>query len=167
MKIKPPTFTQAELKDWLIYDTQSGDFFRRRKYRKQSAGDKAGFLHATGYIVIGLFGEKWKAHHLAWYYVTGLWPKETIDHEDRVRNNNAFSNLRPASKREQSFNRSAQRRKKSSQYVGVFAKGRKWMAAVRTNGVLNYLGTFETEEMARDAYESAKSKVHVFKARAS
>lgn len=49
-------------------------------------------------------------------------------------------------------------KKKASRYVGVFRAGKKWKSQVQHNGIQNYLGIYNTEEEARDAYLIYKQK---------
>ena len=60
-------------------------------------GSTAGTALSSGYVQIMVDGEKYLAHRLAWFYETGLWPNEQIDHQNTDKSDNAFSNLRLAS----------------------------------------------------------------------
>ena len=71
-------------------------------------------------------------HHFVWLLKTGEEPMSTVDHIDRNKSNNQFSNLRLATKQEQSQHRSRQKNNTSG-YVGVYHKVDK-----RGNGYRDY-----------------------------
>lgn len=57
-------------------------------------------------------------------------------------------------------NTSKDRKNKTSKYTGVswHKQSNKWLAQFRENGSVKYLGTFETEEEARDAYNISQER---------
>lgn len=83
------------------------------------------------------------------------------DHIDGNGLNNQRNNLRTATQLQNMMNRHG-KRGGSSSFKGVWAdpspRNRKlWRAAIRLNGKLKYLGRFETEQEAGDAYAAAAS----------
>jgi hypothetical protein len=102
--------TQAELKRLFYYHPESGDFVRLvRTANCNRVGDQAGWQlsEKSPYLVINVAGTEYLAHRLAYFYMTGTWV-EFIDHEDTVKHHNWWSNLRPASKPQNSYNRGPQ-----------------------------------------------------------
>src|SRR5690348_8900862 len=92
-----PSLSQAHLKELLRYDPETGKFFWLVRARRRSRiGDEAGSDHGQGYIEIGIEGRRYLAHRLAWFYMTGEWPPEMVDHKDLCRSNNRWANLRLA-----------------------------------------------------------------------
>jgi hypothetical protein len=88
--------TQKRLKDLLHYDPDTGIFICK-EYRGPNAqtGDIAGCVNKQGYGQIQIDCKQYKAHRLAWLYMKGYFPKNiNIDHLDRDKTNNKFSNLR-------------------------------------------------------------------------
>jgi hypothetical protein len=82
-------------------------------------------------------------------------PKQQIDHRDGNKINNCVQNLRIVSNQQNQWNQ-------------LKAKGfcwnkryQKYMAYIKLNGKLIYLGYFLTEEEARAAYLAAKQVYHV------
>lgn len=62
-----------------------------------------------------------------------------------------------------SVNRQNLRRAKANSttgVLGVFRSGRKFIAKLRLEGREQYLGTFETSELAYAAYVAAKRELH-------
>jgi len=93
--------------------------------------------------------------------MTGEWPKNQIDHIDREKSNNRFSNLREANNAQNNSNRPAQQNNKSG-YKGVSPVNRRlpWVAQIRVAGKSIWLGRFETKELAYAAYCRAAKEHH-------
>ncbi|WP_424578945.1 HNH endonuclease [Bradyrhizobium sp. USDA 241] len=109
--------------------------------------------------MIAVDGVRYYEHNLAWLYMTGELPPAgfTVDHEDRVRSNNRWSNLRLASDAQQNANQGARSNSKTG-FRGVHSNGKgRFRARIKINGKSVSLGTFDTVEEGAAAYE-AKAK---------
>ncbi|MEI5680503.1 MULTISPECIES: HNH endonuclease [unclassified Mesorhizobium] len=153
--------TLERLKQVVHYDRETGIFTRLEDHWRSPAGLEAGYLRPDGYRTITVDGERHLGHRLAWFYVTGAWPADQIDHMDRNRGNNRFANLREVTIAENGLNRSS-RAGSSSRYPGVkFRKDRgRWTARISLNFKHYNLGCFDTEEQAYAAYRAAKINLH-------
>ena len=129
------TITQAELKRLLTYDPETG-IFKWNVYRSDNAraGDIAGAMEKTGYVDISVNAKRYKAHRLAFLYMTGSWPKNQIDHKNKVRNDNKWLNLREASASENAQNRSVSIRS-STGHKCIIKKIRGYQVVITRNGV--------------------------------
>lgn len=80
------------------YNPETGEFVWKQPVGKRcKPGQKAGSVNAEGYLVVGVNGISFLVHKVIWFYMTGHWPDypdEVVDHIDRVRLNNRWSNLR-------------------------------------------------------------------------
>ena len=131
-----------KLKTLLHYDSKSGDFIWKTSVNDRiKIGDKAGSLYNNGYVNISIGGKRYKAHRLAFLYMTGKFPTGQIDHVNKDRSDNRWSNLREVSHVENQRNR-----EDSADCLGVcfdFAK-KKWRAYTdRYNGKAKFLGNFD------------------------
>ena len=102
--------TLAQLKSLLFYDPITGFFgwvARNSKFAsRRKPGQKAGFINSSGYVEIEVLGKRYLAHRLAWFYVTGTWPENTIDHINFVRCDNRWENLQDIAQSENSSQKS-------------------------------------------------------------
>jgi len=136
--------TQQRLRELLHYDKITGVFTWIHRKSGITVGQVAGCRHNKhGYVDIKLDGRSYKAHRLAVLYVDGYFPELTVDHEDRVRHNNAYENLREASYQCQSRN-CTKARNNTSSVTGVRwrAQRNRWQAFVMVSGEMKYLGHF-------------------------
>lgn len=83
---------QHKLKSQMNYDPETGVL---TWLRGQRAGKTAGCF-ADGYINIAFDGKNYRAHVLAWLWMTGAWPTHEVDHENRDGTDNKWKNLRAA-----------------------------------------------------------------------
>ena len=82
-----------------------------------------------------------------------------IDHIDNNKLNNMTTNLQLITNKK---NTSKDRKNKTSKYTGVswHEQSNKWLAQFRKNGSVKYLGTFESEEEAKDAYNTSQERMY-------
>ena len=144
----------AELREWLRYDTKTGEFFWiKTPGRRTKAGSKAGY-DARGYTEIRVRRNRVLAHRLAWLFVYGEDPGEKqIDHINCDRGDNRIVNLRLASSKDNSGNK-RKKQDTTSNLKGVswYKRKRKWQAQIRLNGKSKHLGYFHSEQEAHAAY---------------
>ena len=156
-KIQKDQLTQEILKEYFHYCPLSGVW---TQIKKTHAWDNTRRLHAPlgyvdgrGHVHFSVFGFKYKAHRLAWFYMTGKWPKDQIDHIDGNKTNNIFSNLREATNAENQLNR--RKIKAISGYKGVYPYKRKDGKIIKWAAQYNkkHLGVFLKPEDAAKVYD--------------
>lgn len=151
----------ARLRALLSYNSATGVFtWRVDRGGKARAGTRAGSVGPSGYVLIGIDGEKYYGQRLAWLYVTGVWPAVKIDHRSTNRSDNSWLNLREADDFQNAQN--AKGKRSSGKHKGVYwdAQTGKWRAQVVAKGVTISLGRFSDLDEARSAYNKAAEQHH-------
>lgn len=152
--------TQKHLKQFLDYDSETGDFTWTVCPRAALSGRRAGARDKKGYVQIQLLGKIYKAHRLAWLWMTGAWPEHHIDHRNMVTGDNRWINIRSVSKQINQQNVRQPKSNNRSGFLGVIKKRKKWRAAITINKRTKHLGTYDTPEQAHAAYLKAKRQFH-------
>jgi len=149
--------------DWL-----SQEYLRRRfsydplegvlRWRNgRSAGRVAGTIKPDGYVYVGISNTVLVAHRIIWRFVTGKWPANDIDHINRVKSDNVFSNLRESDRSENQINSPP---RGAVKFRGVSKSGDRWVARISRDGQRIYLGHFSTPEKAAAAYLAKANEVY-------
>lgn len=154
--------TAQYLRDILNYDQDTGIFRWSKQRPRIKVGDIAGTPAAKGHVAIKIDGSSYKAHRLAWLYMTGTWPKDQIDHINRIPDDNRYSNLCECNTAENCQNQGL-RKNNTSGYQGVSFHKRsgEWRAMININGRATVIGSFADAETAGAAYMAAKRRHHV------
>ena len=122
---------------------------------KKGWSEAKGYINYYGYITIRLNRKDYKNHRIIAYAFLGLDindSKQQIDHIDRNRQNNNMNNLRIVTNQENNFNKNAK---------GFTKSKNKYRAYINLNNKQIYIGMFDTEEEAHQAYLQAKEKYHI------
>lgn len=176
MKVKeyPP---QTYLRECFDYNPDTGSLTWRARPREHFATDSAwkqwnSMRPGTSppYLTHGYLGVnfssgshkgQYRQHRIIWVWVTGENPHDDIDHIDRDRTNNRWSNLRIASRAQNNHNGKLYRRN-SSGYRGVapIANSTRFTAQITMQRKKLHLGCFATPEEAHAAYCAAAAQIY-------
>lgn len=116
--------------------------------------------HHHGYFKLYLYlGKNYnkielKAHQFAWYYMYKECVEE-IDHINGIRDDNRICNLRSVTRQQNQWNR------KTAKGYYLDKRTNKFNSQIYLNRKHIYLGCYNTEQEARNAYLEAKQKYHV------
>jgi hypothetical protein len=150
---KSGDLTQDLLKRLFEYDPETGFFWHRTVKDDSERTRRAGAIAGGGYRYIKINHKSYLAQRLAFLYMIGRWPSRHVDHRDRDRDNNAWRNLREATRRQNSGNQAARVNNKLG-VKGVHRVRNGYRAVVARK----HLGTFATIEEASAAYEAGAKK---------
>lgn len=170
--ISPSLPSQAYLRECFDYDPATGVLRWRerprehfgtirgwRVFNSKFAGRECATVNSDGYVKVWINGHHRYAHRVIWKLMMDEEPA-TIDHRDHEEGNNAFANLRPATKAENGGNmRVHSKRTAPGSLKGAYAHREKWHAQIGIDRKTIYLGTFDTEQAAHEAY-CAAAKEH-------
>jgi hypothetical protein len=108
--------------------------------------------HSLGYIDISIGGKLYKAHRLIMIAFVGKSDQE-VDHINRIKTDNRFENLRYCTRRENNLNMD-----RVDNAKGYYLNNNKWQSQISIKGKQKYLGRFEKEEDAHQAFLEACAK---------
>ena len=156
--------SQKRLKEVLDYNPETGVFIWKIYSGRIKVGYVAGNINKRGYATIGIDGEIYRSHRLAWFYVYGKWPDDQIDHINGQRSDNRICNLRDVTNQVNAQNlKRATRVKTSTNYLGVYKTTniKPWRAQIDIDKKTRHIGYYKTPEEANEAYLKAKRMLHV------
>ena len=172
MRDMPPL---DHIREALSYDLETGlltwknrplfhfqDSRAMKIWNTRYAGKKAGKLLKSGYIQLRIDRLSYRSHHIAWVLCgQTLSDNLEIDHKNRIRNDNRFSNLRECTRSQNNCNS----RTRSTNRLGIkgvhFEKHTgKFRAEIALNHKSKHLGRFLTAEEAHAAYCAAADEIH-------
>jgi len=164
--------TSTYLKECLKYNSETGIFIwkTRPEYHFKTIGAHntwntrfsstiAGTDDGIGYVRIILRGNRYRAHRLAWLYMTGEFPLDQIDHINGKRSDNSIKNLRQS---DDSDNRKNMKRRddNSSGATGVswHKRAKKWNPKIQVGKKQIHLGLFDSFDDAVKVRKLAEIK---------
>ena len=152
--------TQERLKEIIDYDPDTGEFIWKARGQYATvdarwAGRAATCKRNDGYILVRADGRLYRAHRLAWLYMTGQWPS-LIDHINGIRDDNRWVNLRQATYAQNSANsKTPTHNTTGTKGVHYYKSRGKWTAHITVARKTKCLGYFDTFEEAKEVREKA------------
>jgi hypothetical protein len=152
----------SELHEALTYNPNTGEFvWLISDNQHMCIGEMAGTKEINYYRRIMYKGVRYKSHRLAWFWMTGAWPKHQIDHINGIKHDNRWSNLREATNMQNQYNTKIQK-SNTSGFKGVHKKTStgKWVARITIEGKRIYLGEFNTPQEANESCIAIRKYTH-------
>jgi len=145
------------------YDPESGNLYWKIRQGQMSPGKKAGFpaaepgIDGTKYQYVRLNGRNYSVHRVAWLLMTGAFPEKgmEVDHINRKRDDNIWSNLRVVTKSQNMRNRSTNKNN-SVGIRGVSMDRGKYRVRLQVDGKSKSIGHFATIREAESARKMAE-----------
>ena len=146
--------TQEILQHILNYDPETGIWTWRNPLprSKVKPGDQAGRITTGGRRQLRIASGFYYSARLACLYMTGDWPKEQMDHINRIRDDDRWINLREANQSQNSYNRAWTEER--GEWRGISRCGHQF--AVSIGG--EYLGLYKTFDEAKTTRDWALKK---------
>jgi hypothetical protein len=93
--------------------------------------------------------------------MTGKWPEDEVDHENTIKNDDRWSNLREATRSKNGCN-IGMRKNNTSGHKGVSwsKRHKKWEMCLMVNNKRTAYALFDDIEKASEAYKEAALKYH-------
>lgn len=149
------------LQDLLHPNFMTGELFCKMQRGNRKAGEAIGFpSHDGRYMLLGIDGKRYLFHRVMYAMYHGVDPAEKeVDHKDRDTFDNRVANLRLATRAQNGQNSRGHRKGLKGAYRGN-GRGKPWVSTIQVNKVRHFLGCFDTEEEAHDAYVKASIAHH-------
>lgn len=153
VKIMPtPSLTHERVLSILSYDPETGLLTWMGTRGRCVKGKRAGSQLPNGAFHICVDRKIYLVHRLIWFYMTRKWPEELIDHRDLDPSNNRWGNLREAKYDQNTWNSGAYSTNKLGLKGIRKTKYGKFSAKIYTNGIAEYLGTYDCPAAAHLTY---------------
>lgn len=150
--------TANEVRDLLRHEPSTGLFFWKKDIpTKIRAGMRAGSIDRQGYVVIVIRYRNYSAHRLAWLLMTGEWPRQ-VDHQNNIRSDNRWSNLRVATNSQNQMNCKI-KSKKGTGHKNVYRNRNSFVVRIMVDGE-DHNKTFATIDEAVAYAQILRQNLH-------
>lgn len=140
----------------LKYDPETGKLYWLETFgARAQKGDEAGSIDSKGYVVVRLKGKNMKAHRVAFFLKTGKWPTGEIDHDNQIKSDNRWLNLKDCTQLQNMQNRPLQVNN-STGFKGVVRSGSRFRGFVQKFKKRVSVGYFDSAEEANEACIKAR-----------
>lgn len=145
----------------IYYMPATGRFYRVNP-RTGKATRTGVSKHTGGYRTMRFRGKTRYSHRVAFFAVTGRWPRrgKYIDHVNGVKHDNSWINIREGTPAENARNRQRANKNSRTGHRGVVKRDGRFCAYIHVDGRQKWLGTYPTLIEAVHHYERAAAVYH-------
>lgn len=118
-------------------------------WNKRYAGHQILGVNGHGYVQLSIHKRKYEAHRIIWLMARGSLPTRKIDHKNGIKTDNRLNNLREATTAQNAWN------SKKARGASIHAQTGRWQSRISLNGTSKFLGLFDSELEAMEAYKLA------------
>lgn len=148
--------TAERLRELVHYNPDTGMFTGTENHNMANyVGQPLGVL-SHGRRVIYLDNAPYIAAKLAFLYMEGYYPKELVDHKNRIKSDDRWDNLRLATYKENTRNRGLMGSNTSGVPGVGLTREKNWRAYITVNAKQIHLGRFSSFEAAVAARKAAE-----------
>ena len=133
-----------------------------KTYNTKSKGKAAGSINRAGRRIVSVVkGEQFIATRVIWKMVTGEDPPDFIDHENQIKDDDRWSNLRAATKAQNEYNTGVRKNSRTGYKNVCFSSRENLFRAYITKDRKQYhIGYYSSPEAAHNAVVVATPKYH-------
>ena len=144
-----------------IHDARGPQWFCNVWNGKFAGREALPHITSSGYKYGRVLGKYTMAHRVVWALCHGSWPIMFVDHINGDKADNRISNLRLATRQQNTAN-SIQKVSTSSRYKGVSwcKRSGKWSSGITVSGRRKFLGYYDNENDAALSYDKAALAAH-------
>lgn len=150
------------LRSLFTYEPDTGLLRWKINRAQMKIGDPAGAKRGeTGYLQVSIDQKLYRVHLVIWKIVTGEEPPNFIDHEDTIKNNNKWGNLRDATKSQNQANIGLiSTNTTGAKCVFWYKAYQKWAVQCWKDGKAHFGGYHTEFNVARGVAENLLKKLH-------
>lgn len=150
-----------DLKRQMRYEPDTGKLFWLVSKKGVTAGRQVSPRPTTdGYMQCVFNGQHYYQHVLIWFYQTGEWPKDCVDHINRNRADNRWVNLREATHTENLYNSPCFSSRSKSGYKNIVETAYGWTVTTRIKRKITNFGTYKTLDEAVEVAKRVRDEHH-------
>lgn len=166
LKMTREALTAEDLRSVLRYDPINGVFSWRDPQPAKARAVRArkcpsliaGYTAKNGYVAISISGNLYYAHRLAFLYMTGSHPAGEADHDNHIKADNRWANLKDVTGRRNAKNLPLLiRNKHGISGVSRHKISGRWISNIQVSQRQKFLGTFDAFFDACAARKSAEA----------
>lgn len=141
--------TSTLIKERFTYDPNTGVFYWKVDVGTRARRGGVAGTYCKGYLYLKVNKEKFSAHRVAYYLMTGVWTELQIDHINQDRGDNRWCNLRAVTNTMNTQN-SSMNKNNTSGTTGVCwdSSRQRWIVQISFKGKRMCLGCYKCKELA-------------------